>query len=51
MKPTVLCMFGVAFLGFAFAGKNLWPSAPAFGWFLAIFFFSCSFFVALKSRK
>ncbi|SFM17449.1 hypothetical protein SAMN03159341_11937 [Paenibacillus sp. 1_12] len=51
MKPSILCMFGVAFLGFAFAGKDLWSSAPAFGWFLAVFFFSSALFVALKNQK
>ncbi|WP_165972123.1 hypothetical protein [Paenibacillus piri] len=51
MKPSVLCMFGVACLGFAVAGKNLWESAPTFGWLLALFFFSSAFFIALKNRK
>ncbi|MEK3915193.1 hypothetical protein [Paenibacillus sp. FSL H7-0331] len=51
MKPSVLCMFGVASLGFAFAGKGLWASAPAVGWMLAVFFFSGAFFVTLKNRK
>jgi hypothetical protein len=51
MTPTALCMIGVAFLGFAFAGKDLWDSAPAIGWILAIFFFSGAFFLTLKNRK
>lgn len=51
MNPSALCMIGVACLGFAFAGKDLWNSAPAFGWLLAVFFFSGAFFSALKRRR
>lgn len=50
MKPSVLCMFGVASLGFAFAGKGLWASAPAVGWMLAVFFFQALFCYSQKSE-